>query len=210
MIPSHWFRRTLLIVFIMEVGGGILWVAARLTPGPAYQVLAQTAASLIPLFGLYASAPLAACFLAPKPSRDEALQSRLARIVASLPETCPIILYDHTDKEANTVGLLAKHSRIYVTAALLANMSDEGMRGVIAHESAHIRERHILATFTYACVFAIMSHVLSSDTLFFLGFLSFLALRRNYEYRADSGAAVVNGWRRISPAPGRCCRADMG
>ncbi|MCF7697084.1 MULTISPECIES: M48 family metalloprotease [Mycetohabitans] len=193
MIPSHWFRRAILIVFIMEVGGGILWVAARLTLSPAYQPLAQTIASLIFLFGFYASAPLAARFLAPKPSRDEALQSRLAAIVASLPETCPIVLYDHTDKEANTVGLLGKHSRIYVTTALLTSMSDEGMRGVIAHESAHIRERHILITFTYACVFAIMSHMLSSGTLFFLGFLLFLALRRYCEYRADNGASVVAG-----------------
>ncbi|WP_337689252.1 M48 family metalloprotease [Mycetohabitans sp. B46] len=142
MIPSHWFRRTILIVFIMEVGGGILWVAARLTPSPAYQPLAQTIASLIFLLGFYASAPLAARFLAPKLSRDETLQIRLAGIVVLLPETCPVILYDHTDKEANTVGLLAKHSRICVTTALLANMSDEGMRGVITHESVHIRERH--------------------------------------------------------------------
>ncbi|WP_459203452.1 M48 family metalloprotease (plasmid) [Ralstonia pseudosolanacearum] len=193
MIPSHWFRRIILIVFIVEVGGGILWVASRLMPSPVHKPLVQTVAGLSFLFGFYASAPLAARFLAPRPSRDETLQNRLARIVASLPEICTVTLYDHADREANTVGLLAKHSHVYVTTGLLTNMSDEGMRGVIAHEGVHIRERHILATFSYACVFAVTSHMLGNDTVFFVGFLLFLMLRRYCEYRADAGAAAIAG-----------------
>lgn len=193
MIPSHWFRRIILIVFIMEVAGGILWVTGRLTTNPAAKPMAQALGSLIFLFGFYASAPLSARFLAPKPSRDSALQERLARIVATLPDSRPVFLYDHADKEANTVGLLPGHSRIYVTTGLLANMSDEGMRGVIAHENAHVRERHIFATFTYACCFAVSSHLLDNNNFFFAAFLVFLGVRRYCEYRADAGGAAVVG-----------------
>jgi len=193
MIPSHWFRRIILVVFIMEIAGGILWVSARLAPDPATKPLAQALASMIFLFGFYASAPLSARFLAPVASRDEALQNRLARIVATLPDTRPVFLYDHADKEANTVGLLPGHSRIYVTTGLLSRMSDEGIRGVIAHENAHIRERHIFATFTYACCFAVSSHLLDNNNLFFAAFLLFLLIRRYCEYRADAGGATVVG-----------------
>ena len=193
MIPSHWFRRIILLLFILEVGGGIVWVSGRLTSNPAATPMVQALGSLIFLFGFYASAPLSARFLAPKPSRDSALQERLARIVASLPDSRPVFLYDHADKEANTVGLLPGHSRIYVTTGLLTNMSDEGMRGVVAHENAHVRERHIFATFTYACCFAVSSHLLDSNNFFFAAFLVFLGVRRYCEYRADAGGAAVVG-----------------
>jgi Zn-dependent protease with chaperone function len=111
--------------------------------------------------------------------------------VATVPDSRPVFLYDHADKEANTVGLLPSHSRIYVTTGLLASMSDEGMRGVIAHENAHVHERHIFATFTYACCFAVSSHLLDNNNFFFAAFLLFLGIRRYCEYRADAGAAAV-------------------
>lgn len=193
MIPSHWFRLIILIVFIMEVAGGILWVTARLTPDPAYKSISELVAGLMFLFGFYASAPLAARFLAPIASGDKAMQTRLAGIVATLPDTSPVFLYDHADKEANTVGLLASHTRIYMTTGLMANMSDAGVRGVIAHENTHIRERHIFFTFTYACCFAVGSHLTQNNKFFFAGFLIFLGLRRYCEYRADAGGAAVVG-----------------
>ncbi len=58
MIPSHWFRRVILIVFIMEVAGGILWVTGMLSTNPAAKPMTQALGSLIFLFGFYASAPL--------------------------------------------------------------------------------------------------------------------------------------------------------
>jgi len=80
-----------------------------------------------------------------------------------------------------------------VTTGLLASMSDEGMRGVIAHENAHVHERHIFATFTYACCFAVSSHLLDNNNFFFAAFLLFLGIRRYCEYRADAGAAHAVG-----------------
>lgn len=193
MIPSHWFRRIILFVFIMTVAGGILWATARFSTNPATKSMIEALGTVIFLFGFYASAPLSARFLASRPSRDAALQERLARIVASIPGGRRIFLYDHVDKEANTVGLLPRHSRIYVTTGLLTNMSDEGMRGVIAHENIHVQEHHIFATFTYACGFAVSSLLLENYNFFFAAFLLFLGLRRYCEYRADAGAAITAG-----------------
>ena len=193
MIPSHWFRRIVLVLFFMEVGGGILWVATRLAPDPAYKPFMQTVAGLIFLFGFYASAPLAARFLAPVASTDGPSQRRLAGVLASMPVGSPVYLYDHADRQANTVGLGLHHSRIYLTSGLVCRLSDPGLRGVIAHEESHIAERHILGTFAYASCFTLGSYGTNNNIVFIAGFLIFLALRRYFEYRADAGAAARVG-----------------
>lgn len=193
MIPSHWFRRIVLIIFLMEVGGGILWVSGSLTTNAAVKPLIETLGSLIFLFGFYATAPLAAKFLAPHPSQNIVLQARLRGVMASFHDSRPVFLYDHTDQEANTVGLLPAHSRIYITTGLLENMSDEGVRGVIAHENAHVQERHIMGMFAYASCFTVGSHLLNDNRFFFAAFLVFLGLRRYCEFRADAAAAAEVG-----------------
>lgn len=193
MIPSHWFRRILYVLFVLEVLGGILWVATHLLPDPADEQLAQTLAGLVFLFGLYAGSPVMARFLAPVATRDQGMQERLAKAVTMLPGSRPVVLYDHADKEANTVGLWAGQSRIYLTTGLLGCLSDEGLKGVLAHENTHIREYHILLLFAYACLFVMGSHLIQSDRFFFAGFLLFLMLRRYSEYRADAGAARMTG-----------------
>lgn len=192
MIPSHCFRRVVLVISLMGLGAVILWVTG-LVDDPAIRPVAQAAGSVTFLFVFYATAPLTARFLAPLPSREPELQKRLARIVTALPSCAPVTLHDHADPEANSVGLLPRWSRIYLTTGLLNSMSDEGVRGVLAHESTHIRERHILATFLYASAFAVSSQLLADDNFFFAALLLFLGLRRYSEYRADAGAAALAG-----------------
>lgn len=116
-----------------------------------------------------------------------------ATVVATLPACPPVTLHVHADPQANSVGLLPRWSRVYLTTGLLSRMSDEGVRGVLAHESTHIRERHILATFLYASGFAVSSQLLADDHFFFATLLLFLGLRRYSEYRADAGAVAVVG-----------------
>lgn len=193
MIPTHWFRRILLALLILEVGGGMLWFSAWLAPLPSDKQLYQTVGCLIFLGAFYASTPLTARFLAPIANTDPARLARLAQALAHLPDSHPVFLYDHKDQEANTLGLWPRHTRIYLTTGLLDHLSDEGLTGVLAHENAHARERHILALYAYACVFALGSHVLASSSFFFFGFLLFLAVRRYCEYRADAGAAAAVG-----------------
>lgn len=102
-------------------------------------------------------------------------------------------IHEHPNPEANSVGLLPRWSRIYLTTGLLNSMRDEGVCGMLAHESPHIREHHILATFLYASAFAVSSQLLADDHFFFAALLLFLELRRYSEYRADAGAVAVVG-----------------
>ena len=192
MIPSHWFRRSLLVISLLGIGVVMLWVTGLVTD-PAMRPVVQAAGSVVFLFVFYATAPLSARFLAARPSDESSLQERMARIVASVPACPPVTLHNHADPEANSVGLLPRWSRIYLTTGLLNAMSDEGVRGVLAHESTHIREHHILATFLYASAFAVSSHLLHDDNIFILALLLFLGLRRYSEYRADAGAVAVVG-----------------
>lgn len=191
MIASHWFRRLILVCFYIEVAGGVLWVVAWMAPDSGNKPLAQMISSLAFLFGYYAVAPLSARFLAPTEANDPHLQQRMANIVATLPGSSPVFLYDHNDKEANSVGLFHCHSRIYVTTGLLLGMSDVGMRAVIAHENSHIRGRHIPMVLSYAIVFVAVSHYLTDIRIFLVMFFGFLMLRRYCEYLADAGAVQL-------------------
>jgi Zn-dependent protease with chaperone function len=192
MIPSHWFRRVVFFVLVMLIGGLILWAVGEVTPKEHKQAF-DTAGALLVLFCFYACGPLMGRLLAPKPADDPAKHVRLERIVESFAESRPIFLYDHTAKEANTVGLFHPQTRIFVTTGLLDNMSDEGLRGVIAHENTHAREHHLLATFFYVVFFAIVSSLMNNRVVTLAGFLLFLMARRYCEYRADAGAAAEVG-----------------
>jgi heat shock protein HtpX len=170
-----------------------MWLATKLVRDPMDKALAQTVAGIVFLLGFYAGAPLSARFLAPVVSRNQTMQDRLKRVVALMPQTRPVVLYDHPDKNANTVGILPRQSRVYVTTGLMEHVSDEGLKGILAHEDAHVRERHILVTCIYACSYALLAHFTKSNQLFVFGFLLFMALRRYLEYRADAGAAKLVG-----------------
>lgn len=193
MIPSTWFRRLIFGLFILEVAGALMWLAAWLVPNPADKAFAQTVAGMVFLLGFYSGAPLSARFLAPRESDDQALQNRLVRVLRELPRSRPVFLYDHDEKNANTVGILASQSRVYVTTGLMAHVSDEGLKGILAHEDTHVVEHHILVTFSYACAYVLVANEVNSNHLFIFGFVAFMTLRRYLEYRADAGAAKLVG-----------------
>lgn len=110
-----------------------------------------------------------------------------------IPESRPVFLYEHADKEANTVGMFPYQSRIYLTTGLFDNMSQQGLLGVLAHENAHVRGLHVLISYCYACIFAIGSYLSKSTWFFLVGFFVFLMLRRYLEYCADEGGAKLVG-----------------
>lgn len=192
MIPSSWYRRLVLALLILEVAGAMMWLSARLVP-PNERALAQTLAGMVFLMGFYSAAPLSARFLAPMPTEDQTMKDRLARVMSSMPRTRPVFLYDHPEQNANTVGITTRHSRVYVTTGLMEVLSDEGLRGILAHEDTHVEEHHILAVLAYACSYSLIAHIGDDPLLFYFGFLAFMTLRRHLEYRADAGAAELVG-----------------
>jgi heat shock protein HtpX len=194
MIPSPWFRRVLLMMAIVELGAAILWIASYLTPNPADEAFSQTVAMIVFLLTYYTGAPLAAKFLAPHQSDSDELQLRLKQIVSSMPVPMPpITLYDHPSANAIGVGILPQWSRVYVTTGLLNSMSDQGIRGLLAHERTHVVESHVMMLFTYSATYALLSHLFHSGTFTLLGLLVFFAFRRYLEYRADAGAKRLVG-----------------
>jgi len=192
MIPSPWYRRLIVALVVLEVAGALMWLATRFAP-ESQRALAQTFAGLVFLMGFYSAAPLSARFLAPKETQDQAMKDRLSRVIAGMPRKRPVFLYDHPEQNANTVGLSAGTSRIYVTTGLMALLSDEGLRGILAHEDTHIHEHHILAVLAYACSYSLVAHLAEDSLVFYFGFLAFMTLRRHLEFRADAGAAVLVG-----------------
>jgi Zn-dependent protease with chaperone function len=193
MIPSAWFRRLIFGLFILEVAGALMWLAAWLVPNPADKAFAQTVAGMVFLLGFYSGAPLSARFLAPMESKDDAMRARLTGVIQELPQSGPVFLYDHDEKNATTVGILASQSRVYVTSGLMGHVSNEGLKGILAHEDTHVVEHHILITFSYACAYAMVANEVNSNKLFIFGFIAFMTLRRYLEYRADAGAARLVG-----------------
>ena len=178
----------MLALFVVEVAGTLMWLAAGLFASATAKEVAQTVAGIVFLFAFYACAPLWARFLVPVESRNQGMKERLARVMASMPLTRPVFLYDHTDKNAYTAGILERHTRVYVTSGLMERVSDVGLKGILAHEDTHVREHHILLLFAFVCAYALLAHLAGSDRLFVFGFLAFLMLRRHLEYRADAGA----------------------
>ena len=176
MIPSTWYRRLIVVLFILGVAVFLMWLASQVVSNPADRPFAQTAAGLVLLLGFYAGTPLTARFLAPQPSGDQAMQARLSRVAASVPGAGPVFLYDHKDQSATTVGIVAAHSRVYVTSGLMNGVSDEGLRAILAHEGTHVREHHILVAFAYANVYALLANVIGSSGFFLLGFVASRAL----------------------------------
>lgn len=193
MIPSTWFRRLIFGLFVLEVAGALMWLASWLVPDPSDKAFAQTVAGMVFLLGFYSGAPLSARFLAPHESNNYAMRSRLSAVLRELPNSRPVVLYDHHEKNATTVGILLSQSRVYVTSGLMASVSNEGLKGILAHEDTHVIEHHILVTFVYACAYALVANEVNSNKLFFFGFVAFMTLRRYLEYRADAGAAKLVG-----------------
>lgn len=193
MIPSTWYRRVVLFLFTMEVAGALLWLSSEAVNNDQDRPFAQTVAGLILLLGIYAGGPLTARFLAPQKSTNAALLARLERMRATLPVRRRVFLYDHKAESAVAVGIIASHARIYITSGMLERLSDEGLRGILAHEETHIREHHILLIFCYASVYAFAAQIANSAALFVAGFVAFMTLRRIFEYRADAGAAELVG-----------------
>lgn len=193
MIPSTWYRQVVLFLIAAGMAVGLLWLATELLRVERDRAFAQTVAGVIVLLGIYAGGPLSARLLAPQGSSNKLLLARLERVCAALPIRRIVFLYDHSAQSAVTVGIVASQARIYITSGMLERLSDEGLRGVLAHEETHIREHHILLSFCYASAYAFAVSITESAALFIAGFLAFMALRRIFEYRADAGGTELAG-----------------
>jgi len=183
-----------MFVFLCIIAGGLVLaaIANLLVPDPPQANFAQAIAVGVFLFLFYACAPLYARFIGANVIVD---QEMLARVIASRCDRSHVrlLLYDDDAKNASAVGLVPSYATIYITRGFLQHLSAGGLRGILAHESIHVRECHLLVIAFYSSVFALLAQ-LTGDLYFFVGgVLVFLALRRQLEFRADAGGARVVG-----------------
>lgn len=193
MIPTHWFRKIIATLVLLELGVVLVYLFSCLFSGPTTRPIGQNLAAIFFMLGFYGLAPVIASFLAPHPTSSKDKQQRLDDVLKTVPGKWEVMLYDHKDKEANTVGITPEFSRVYITSGLEASLSDQGLRGVIAHEFTHIKECHIFFLFFCVCAFILAGSLLRSSNLFIFAFVVFMTVRRYLEYRADAGAARMVG-----------------
>ncbi len=192
MIPSSWWRRALLLLMFWLFAIGMLWAAYSVFPDDPGG-LGVTVVGIVLLLSIHAGAPVTARLLAPMPCSDSRLEARLTNAASAAAVLRPIVLYDYAEAGACAVGILAGHARIYLTSGMLKKMSDEGLRGILAHEETHVREHHVLLIFLYSGAYLLLAQVVGHNGFFVVAFFSYLALRRYLEYRADAGAAMRVG-----------------
>ena len=199
----------LMIVFGAMLGGGFLWLFAGL-------------AVIFNLVGYFYSDRIALRVARAQPLGEREIPE-LHRIVRDLAARAAIPmprLYVMPGEQPNAfaTGRNPQHSAIAVTQGLLAGLEPEHVRGVLAHEIAHIKNRDILVSSLAAMIAGVISaiaNVLQFSFLFGaedednpLGLLGALAamilaplgamllqlgVSRQREYLADATAARLLG-----------------
>ncbi|MEZ0345452.1 MAG: M48 family metalloprotease [Infirmifilum sp.] len=76
------------------------------------------------------------------------LQDILKRLTMSFKVKTKLCLVPSPKRNAFTVGLVPRWSRIYVTVGLLLDLSQQEFEAVLAHEFAHIKRHDLLRVFT--------------------------------------------------------------
>lgn len=199
----------LMIVFGAMLGGGFLWLFAGL-------------AVIFNLVGYFYSDRIALRVARAQPLGEQEIpelhlivRALAARAAISMPR-----LYVMPGEQPNAfaTGRNPQHSAIAVTEGLLAGLEPEHVRGVLAHEIAHIKNRDILVSSLAAMIAGVISaiaNVLQFSFLFGaedednpLGLLGALAamilaplgamllqlgVSRQREYLADATAARLLG-----------------
>lgn len=134
------------------------------------------------------------------------LVDRVNRIAAEVARNCgtpapAVCLYDSSKFDVVTMGM-GKHSTIFMANAV-ADLKEEDLRAVIAHEYGHVVLRHPVARLgLYGSLLALA--MLSNGTPFVaLGANLFvLWCMRQMEYRADGVAATLVGAASVRSALG--------
>lgn len=193
MIPTHWLRTVIFIIFVFDLMVLLTWAGSLVKLEPAYRAFGQTLASLGFLFGFYVFTPFVARMLAPYPTRQATVQGRVDRACKAARAAMPVFAYDHSSPAAVTVGLFRRQAKLYLTAGMVDRVSDLALQGLIAHEQSHVDNRHIMGICLYAFCFALGSYGTNRIFVFLASFISFLAMRRFFEYQADAGACKAVG-----------------
>jgi heat shock protein HtpX len=211
---SAMLRTTILLASLT----GLLVVIGALIGGPDTALIFLILAALLNFGAYWFSDKLALGMARAKPvTREEA--PRLYEIVEQLAQradvpTPRVYIIPQDQPNAFATGRNPKHAAVAVTRGILKLLSEEELRGVIAHELAHVRNRDILISSvaaTIAGTITYLGYMLmwfggdDDSPLGLVGALAMvilapiaatiiqLAISRQREYSADATGAEITG-----------------
>jgi heat shock protein HtpX len=213
------FSATLRTTILMASLGGLLVVIGALVGGPQGAGFFLAIALVINLGSYFFSDKLALASSRAKPI-DESEAPRLYQMMRELTTRADLpmprlYMIPSDQPNAFATGRNPKHSAVAVTRGITKLLSEDELRGVLAHELTHVRNRDILIQSVASAIGTAITYV-AYMLMFFggdedngpLGLISALALvilapiaasiiqlsiSRQREYAADAGGAELCG-----------------
>src|ERR1700749_2567102 len=213
------FSATLRTTILLASLGGLLVVIGALIGGPQGALTFLVIALVINGFSYFFSDKLALASARAKPI-EESEAPRLYQIVRELTTRAglpmPRLYMIPSDQpNAFATGRNPKHSAVAVTQGITKLLSEDELRGVLAHELTHVRNRDILIQSVAAAIGSAITYVAymllwfgedaNSGPLGLVAALSMvilapiaasiiqLAISRQREFAADAGGAEICG-----------------
>lgn len=212
------FGATIRTTILMASLSGLLVVIGFLIGGASTAVLFLLMAFAINFFSYFFSDKMALAMSGAKPVSEseapklyEAVRELTARAGLPMPR---LYVIPQDQPNAFATGRNPKHSAVAVTRGILNLLSDDELRGVLAHELTHIRNRDILIQSVASAIGAAITYVAymllwfgndDNSPLALVGQLATfllapiaasiiqLAISRQREYAADAGGAEICG-----------------
>ena len=212
------FSATLRTTILMASLGGLLVVIGALIGGPQGAGLFLIIALLINAGSYFFSDKLALAASRAKPI-DEAEAPRLYQMMRELTTRADLpmprlYMIPNDQPNAFATGRNPKHSAVAVTRGITKLLSEDELRGVLAHELTHVRNRDILIQSVASAIGTAITYVaymllwFGDDDNSPLGLVASLgmvilapvaasiiqlAISRQREYAADAGGAEICG-----------------
>jgi heat shock protein HtpX len=212
------FSATLRTTILMASLSGLLVVIGALIGGPSTAAVFLGIALLINFFSYFFSDKMALAMSRAKPI-EESEAPRLYQIVRELTTRAELPmprLYMIPQEQPNAfaTGRSPKHSAVAVTQGITKLLSEDELRGVLAHELTHVRNRDILIQSVASSIGAAITYIaymllwfgdddnsplgaVAQLAMFLLAPLAAsiiqLAISRQREYAADAGGAEICG-----------------
>ncbi len=209
---------TLRTTILMAALGGLLVVIGALIGGPSTAGLFLLMALAINFFAYFFSDKMALKMSRAQPI-DESEAPRLYQIVRELTTRAGLpmprlYMIPQDQPNAFATGRNPKHSAVAVTRGITKLLSEDELRGVLAHELTHIRNRDILIQSVASAIGAAITYLaymrmwfgnddesplgaVAAIGLVLLAPISAsiiqLAISRQREYAADAGGAEICG-----------------
>ena len=213
------FGATIRTTILMASLSGLLVAIGALIGGPQHCTRSSSAfALLINLFSYFFSDKLALSMSRAKPVSEseapklyEAVRELTTRAGLPMPR---LYVIPQDQPNAFATGRNPKHSAVAVTRGIIRLLSEDELRGVLAHELTHIRNHDILIQSVASAIGAAITYIaymllwfgddnnsplalVAQLAMFLLAPLAAsiiqLAISRQREYAADAGGAEICG-----------------